>query len=78
LYLRLNSRKNVRKKLLYMGVDSKNDSLSNCPELEIFSGGNNGYDVSHDLVKTNFQLPNFPSLKEKHMYKIVDSLKSIL
>lgn len=77
-YFQASKRKKIRKKLCFVGIDSRNDGLSACPSLAIFSKTEPTYAIAEQLVGSNIQLPNFPSLNEKQMYKIADKIRKVM
>lgn len=77
-YAQVPNRKKVCKRLAMCRIDSKEDGLCVCPKLDIFKETKDNYPVTEQLVSSNIVLPNFPSLKEKHMRKIACKIRDIL
>jgi len=77
-YAQVPNRKKILKKLAFCGVDSKEDGLFICPGLDTFKETGHNYPVAEQLVSSNIELPNFPSLKEKHIHRIARKIRKVL
>lgn len=77
-YLQVPLRKTVRGKLALRGIDSKEDGLYVCPDLDIFKDERQSYPIAEQLVNANIELPNFPSLGEKYARRIAAKTGNIL
>ncbi len=78
MYLQVTNKRYMRKRLIFAGVDSKEDGLSVCSKLNVFAGAVASYPIAEQLVNFNIELPNYPFLREKDICKIIHEVKRIL